>query len=141
MGAALLLKESRSIYCLPPGEVPLQFFWLQGTNNYSLFLHCKCLHLDEDCNTNKSCRAIAGIQLLVAGIQLLIAGVQLFVVICTAGVQLITWTLLKVVIYIHSVHLNCSLYLDFSLCIIALANAVISFTEILVNNMQKSLIK
>ena len=32
--------------------------------------HCKCLHLDDNCNTNKSCRAVAGIQLLVAGVQL-----------------------------------------------------------------------
>ena len=101
--------------------------------------HCKCLHLDDNCNTNKSCRAVAGIQLLVAGIQLLVAGVQLLVVICTTGV-LLEWTLLKVVIYIHSVHFNCSLHSDLSLCIIALANAVISFTEILVNNMQKSFI-
>jgi hypothetical protein len=85
-------------------------------------------------------RVRGGPPVLVAGIQLLVAGVQLLVVICTTGV-LLEWTLLKVVIYIHSVHLNCSLYLDFSLCIIALANAVISFTEILVNNMQKSLIK
>jgi hypothetical protein len=54
-------------------------------------IHCKCLHLDDNCKTNKSCRAVAGIpgiQLLVAGMQLFVAGVQLLLVICTTGVQL-----------------------------------------------------
>ena len=47
----------------------------------ALHVHCKCLHLDDNCNANKSLRAAVGIQFLVAWIQLL---VELLVVICTA---------------------------------------------------------
>ena len=73
--------------------------------------HCKCLHLDDNCNTNKSCRAVAGIQLLVEGLHIL-------VVICMTGVQLITWTLIKVIIYIYSVlqHKRCTLSFTTSNC-------------------------